>query len=219
MSEYPYPFFDEKGKVTCQLCGQAYLVISPMHLKKKHNGMTHPQYKEKFPEAPLANDEFTKRGVHGKNKDLFFKKDAPAQEEGIYIDPDLVVDEYDDLEPEIEELDVKELYEVVHRDLDPMQKAKAEILDFLRLYFANVKQDYRIKQYRSDGKLDLVSITDFCDPVQKIVFDCPDTFWHNVEAAPDLNRDLKLESYGWKILKFPSASPSKKLMEEILQSL
>jgi len=219
MSEYPYPFFDEKSKVTCQECGQAYMVISPMHLKKKHNGMTHGQYREKYPEAPLANDEFTKRGVQGKNKDMFFTPDTPAQEEGIYLDPSLVVDEYDDVEPEIEELNDLELFEVINKKLNPIEKTKAGILNFLRLYFANVKQDYMINQYRSDGKLDFVAITDYCDPVQKVVFDCPDTFWHNVDAALDLNRDQKLASYGWRILKFPTNTPSKELMEDILKSL
>ena len=54
-------------------------------------GNNYGQYREKFPDAPLANDEFTKRGVDGKNKDLFFKQDLPIKEEGIYIDPNLVV--------------------------------------------------------------------------------------------------------------------------------
>ncbi len=219
MSEYPYPFFDEKGKVTCQECGQAYMVISPMHLKKKHNGMTHGQYKEKYPEAPLANDEFTKRGVQGKNKDMFFTPDTPAQEEGIYLDPSLVVDEYDDVEPEIEELNDLELVEAIDKKLNPIEKTKAKILNFIRLYFVNVKQDYLIRQYRTDGKLDFITITDYCDPGHKVVFDCPNTFWHNVDAAPDMNRDQKLETYGWRIRKFLTNNPSKELMEDILKSL
>ena len=32
MSEYPFPFFNEEGKVNCQICGKSYLVIVPRHL-------------------------------------------------------------------------------------------------------------------------------------------------------------------------------------------
>ena len=58
MSEYPYPFFDEKGKVICQVCGKAYLVISPPHLKT-HN-LIYSDYTTRFPDAPLSNKEFVR---------------------------------------------------------------------------------------------------------------------------------------------------------------
>jgi len=214
MSEYKYPFFDDKGKVNCQLCGKSYLVISPKHLFS--HKMKYERYKEKFPDAPLANTEFAKRGLYGKNKELFYR---PEIEDDLKLDPNLIVD-FEDEEPEIEDLDIKEIYAKEEKSLNPIEKMKGNILDYLRLYSASVQQDYLIRQFRGgDNNLDFEFTTDFCDPVLKIVFDFPDTFWHNMDAAPDLNRDYKLESYGWRILKFKSNAPSDKDIEKVLNSL
>jgi hypothetical protein len=75
-----------------------------------------------------------------------------------------------------------------------MDAMKAKILDHLRLYFANIKKDYMISQFGSDNRLKFEFITDFCDPVLKVVIQFPDTFWHNMEAAIDLNKLSSLQS-------------------------
>ena len=215
MSEYKYPFFDDNGKVNCQECGKSYLVISPRHLTS--HKMKYARYKEKYPEAPLANTEFAKRGLYGKNKDLFF---SPGDmEEDLKIDPSLVVD-FEDEEPDVEDLDIEELYAKEIKPLNAIEAMKERIFEYLKLYSPTVQQDYLIHQYRpGDNILDFAFITDFCDPTLKIVFDFPDTFWHNKDATPDANRDSKLERYGWTILKFRSNAPSEKYIEKILNSL
>ena len=46
--------------VRCELCGREMGTISPTHLKHKHNGMTVPDYREMFPDAPIRSLEAAK---------------------------------------------------------------------------------------------------------------------------------------------------------------
>ena len=200
MSEYSYPFFDKKGKVVCQICGKAFLVISPKHLDK-HN-IVYADYTKRFPDAPLSTQEFKARGKFGKNK-LFENEEIGLEQ---------LVDEKD---PEIEELDIEKLIKP-QKAVTPMDAMKARILDHLRLYFANIRQDYMISQFGTDNRLKFEFITDYCDPILKVVVQFPDTFWHNMEAAIDLNKNVKLAKYGWKVVEVPSPNPSFKLIDRYL---
>jgi hypothetical protein len=200
MIEYPYQFFDENKKVICQICGKPFLVISPRHLEK-HN-IKYADYTKRFPDAPLSTQEFKARGKYGKTK-LFYDDE---------IGPEEIVEEK---EPEIEEINIKKL-SMEYSHLTPMDAMKARILDHLRMYFVNVKKDYLILQYGVDNRLKFEFITDFCDPILKIVIQFPDTFWHNVEAAIDLNKNIKLAQYGWKVIEIPSKSPSFELIDKYL---
>ncbi len=203
MQEYSYPMFDDSGKVICQICGKPFMVISPPHLKK-HN-VKYADYKNRFPKAPLSNEEFAARGRFGKNKDMFVTKDVMGEE--IIIDEDPAVEEFD-------------LQEALMTEIkDPITAAKHRILDQLRISFANVEMDYLIDQKDQISQIIQFSfITDFCDPVLKVVIDFPDTFWHNIEACPDANRDRKLMDYGWKIIKIGSNAPSfDKIAQKISQ--
>ena len=194
MSEYSYPSFDEKGKVICQVCGKSFLVISPRHLKK-HN-ITYEDYTKRFPQAPLSSEEFIARGKYGKNKDLFVSNEIG--------DEQLVEEE---VEPDIEELEIEKLIKT-NKKSTPMESMKAKIQDHLKMYFANIKMDYLIRQFGIDNRLKFEFITDYCDPVLKVVIQFPDTFWHNQEAAIDPNKNVKLEKYGWKIIEIPTTNPS-----------
>ena len=206
MSEYPYPLYDEKGKILCQICGKPFLVISPRHLKK-HN-VKHADYTSRFPDAPLSNQEFAARGKYGKNKDLFIHPENEVIGEDILVD-----------EPNVEELDDVEEFMRSEVKLDPITGMKARLIDHLKLYFANVKMDYLIRQFGSDKKLKYEFITDFCDPILKVVLQFPDTFWHNHDTIIDLNKTLKLEEYGWKIYKFYSKNPTFAQIDEVLKDL
>ena len=203
MSEYSHPFFDENRKVICQICGKSFLVISPRHLAK-HN-IKYADYTKRFPEAPLSTQEFKARGKYGKTK-MF---DDPE------IGPEQLVDEK---EPYVEELDIEKLV-ISHKASTPMEAMKARILDHLRLYFTNIKKDYLISQFGIDNRLKFEFITDFCDPVLKVVIQFPDTFWHNTESAVDLNKNIKLLKYGWKVIEIPTASPSFELMDRFLDEM
>jgi len=192
MREYSYPMFDDSGKVICQICGKPFMVISPPHLKK-HN-VKYADYKNRFPNAPLSNEEFAARGRFGKNKDMFVTKDVIGEE--ILID-----------DPYVEEFDIQEA--LLEEIKDPISAAKHRILDQLRITFANVQMDFMIDHKDPISQIIQFSfITDFCDPVLKVVIDFPDTFWHNHEMYVDANRDQKLTDVGWKVIKIPSNSPS-----------
>lgn len=203
MSEYSYPKFDKKGKVVCQICGKSFLVISPRHLDK-HN-IKYADYTKRYPNAPLSTQEFKARGKYGKNK-LFECEEIGAEQ---------LVDE---CEPEVEELDIEKLVKS-QKAVTPMEAMKAKILDHLKMYFANIRKDYLITQMGTDNRLKFEFITDFCDPILKVVIQFPDTFWHNVEAGIDLNKNLKLSQYGWKVIEIPTVSPSFELIDQYLDEM
>jgi len=198
MSEYSFPLYDEKGKVVCQVCGKSFITISPRHLKG-HN-ISYADYFKRFPNAPKSNEEFAARSKYGKDKTIF-----KEQEETPIIGDDILVEE----EPEIDELPIQKEVERLSKKASPMEASKNKIQDHLRLYFANVEKDFMIRHYdERDGRLQFEFITDFCDPVLKVVVQFPDTFWHNQEIAIDLNKNLKLQNSGWKVIEIPGVSPS-----------
>ena len=100
-----------------------------------------------------------------------------------------------------------------------MARSKNKILDHLRTYFTNVEKDYMINQYGVDKRLKFQYITDFCDPVLKIVIQFPKTFWHNEEQWVDSNKNYKLEEYGWKVIEFNSMGPTLKEIGDRIESL
>lgn len=203
VGDYPHHLFDEKGKVVCQICGKSFLIISPRHLKK-HN-ISHSDYKNRFPNAPLSTEEFRARGIYGRTK-LFPTDDEIGEEK--------IVDE-NPIEEDIEERILKKVAKKAYAS--PMESMKAKILDHLKMTYANIKQDYLIRQFGSDQRLKFEFITDYCDPVLKVVVQFPDTFWHNKEAAIDLNKNIKLQRYGWKIIEIPTRSPSFSLIDKNLK--
>lgn len=203
MGEHPYQLIDEKGKVICQICGKSYLVISPTHLAK-HN-LRYEEYTRRYPKAPLSTREFIARGKYGRNKDLFQQPEVSTEE---------LIDETED--PKVEELGLELLVKRT-KPLNPMEAMKARILDHLRLHYSNIRKDYLISQFGIDNRLKFEFITDFCDPVLKVIIQFPDTFWHNQEMAIDLNKNIKLMQYGWKVIEIPTASPSFELIEKYLK--
>ena len=187
----PYPVFNEKGKIVCQICGKAFQFISPRHLNK-HN-VTTEQYKKRFPNIPLTTKEFNAKSKYARYNDELFEVDETKRDEE---------------DPLIEEIDLREELQKTVRKLDPMQSMKKRILEHLRVYFANVEQDYMVRDYDMSGKMIFEFVTDFCDPVLRVAFQFPDTFWHNQELALDPNKKIKMERNGWKVIEIKSASPS-----------
>jgi len=203
MSEYNYEFFNEEGKVVCQMCGKAFLIISPRHLGT-HN-ITHSEYKLRFPNAPLSCEEFNAMGKYGKEKQIFVKDELKKLDESE-VDKDIPDH---DVNPTIdEEIDFKQLLETV-KSKDICDTSKDNILDYLRAFFTNIKKDYMIQEFPIDNSRMLFEfISDFADPVLKINIEFPNTFWHNRMIYDDPARDAKLEEYGWKIFKIKSKAPS-----------
>lgn len=210
MSEYPYPLYDEKGKVACQICGKSFLTISPQHLKM-HN-LSFADYFKRYPNAPKSGQEFAARSKYGKVKTIF--KDQEDKEPQSIIGEDIFVDE----EPEIDELPIQREVERLAKKANPMQSAKDRIRQHLMLYFTNIEQDYLVREFGvNDGQLKFEFITDFADPVLKVAFFFPDTFWHNRDYLIDLNKNLKLTERGWKVLEIKGKAPSIDDLDESLK--
>ena len=53
---------EDVGKVQCMVCGCMMKQIQYRHLKYSHNGMTMPEYKDKYPNAPLILDSAKNTG-------------------------------------------------------------------------------------------------------------------------------------------------------------
>jgi len=217
MSEYQYPMFNEQGKVICQICGKPYLVISPRHLQT-HN-IKYDEYKLRFPDAPLSSEEFNASSKYGKEKTMFVEKEMEKFEEEIDL-PDEEVEEIIVDEPDVEEeIDLHKLIEQEAEETDVMARSKTKILDHLRTYFTNIEKDYMIRQYGVDKRLKFEFITDFCDPILKIVIQFPKAFWHNQEMAVDPNKNYKMEQYGWKVIEFDKMDTSLKEISARVESL
>lgn len=213
MSEYTYELFSEEGKVVCQICGKAYLVISPRHLGT--HKLTYSEYKLRFPDAPLSCEEFNVRGKYGKEKHIFVEEELKKLDEPE-IDNDIPSH---DVEPTIdEEIDFEQVLEDA-KSKDPCDMSKDKILDYLRAFFTNIKKDYMIREFSMNGNMLFEFITDFADPILKINFEFPNSFWHNRMAYIDANRDLKLKECGWKIFKINTRSPSIKDIKNFIESL
>ena len=221
MSEYSHPLLNEEGKVICQICGKAYLIISPRHLGT--HKITFSEYKLRFPDAPISCEEFNAMGKYGKEKNIFVKDEL----EKIEKDDEVEIQEIDidipehDVEPVVaEEINFQEVADSAKPKVeDACSIAKDKILDHLRAFFTNIKKDYMIRILLLNGDLIFESITDFADPILKIDIEFPNTFWHNRMAHDDLNRNLKLKEYGWKVIKIESKAPSFKDISKAVNSL
>jgi len=203
--QYP-PFDVESGKVICQICGGKFLVISPRHLGK-HN-ITYSDYTTRYPDAPLSSKEFSAKTKYGKIKDIF----KPASYDDFIEIP---VDE----QPEIE--DDKDIEEMLKEKTysDPVKQSKAQVLDALRSYFSNVRPDYMIEEYgKMSGLLKYQFITDFTDPILKIVFQFPETFWHNNDRNIDPLKNEKLKEDGWKVVVIKNRCPTYKNIQDIVDT-
>jgi len=182
--------FDENGKVICQICGKSYEILSN-HLTK-HN-MSGIEYKEKYPGCPIASEKFRAKMKFSKS-DIFNNKKDVVEE--------IIVNE----EPEIEEFDEVKILEKSNSKLNVIDQTKEEILDLLLTYFPHVKKDFLITKLTHDKRIEYEFITDFCDPILKIVIDFPKVFWHNNDRYMNYNRDNMLEQDGWKVIKINSTS-------------
>ena len=204
----PYPPFDEEtGKIHCQICGNKYLVISPKHLVK-HN-ISHSDYTKRYPNAPLSSKEFNIKSKYGKVKDLFAPTESDELEEVMVTEEPNIEDDID-----IEKI----LKEKSHKD--PVKQSKAQVLDTLRSYFTNVRADYMIEEYGPmSGRMKYQFITDFTDPILRIVIQFPNTFWHNRDVHIDLSKHYKLEEDGWKVLVVKSRNPNRKDIQKVVDEM
>ena len=206
-----YPAFDKKtNKVICQICGKGFLVISPRHLGK-HN-ILYTDYTRRYPTAPLSSKEFSAKSKYGKVKDLF----APIKMKPEDELAEVIVHEQPTIEEDIA-ID-KMLKEKAHPD--PIRSLKAQVLDTLRMYLTNIRPDFLITEYGSrSGRLKYQFITDFADPILRVIVQFPNTFWHNRECNVDPMKNDKLESDGWRVLIVQSKSPSRQNIQDVVDQI
>ena len=208
-----YPPFDDNGNVLCQICGDAFQVISPRHLAK--HKIQYADYRKRYPDAPLSGDQFAVKSKYGKNSDLFVN-DSDINDD-VIGEGEIVLEE----DPDLEELDLEvALQKVVDECRDPVQVQKMRVLDHLRLHFANIEKDYLIREISEVSKKHLFEyITDFCDPVLKIVIQFPDTFWHNREMYHQALKYHKLQKRGWKVLEVKGPAPPPEDIDSVIDSM
>jgi len=201
--QYP-PFDEETGKVNCQICGKPFLVISPRHLGK-HN-ITHGDYTKRYPTAPLSSKEFSAKTKYGKLKDLF-KPTEPSEFEEVVVDEEPNIEDEVDIEAILKERSYN----------DPVKQSKAQVLDILKSFFSNVRADYTIEEYgKMSNRLKYQYITDFTDPILRVVIQFPNTFWHNNDVTIDPRKNEKLREDGWKVINIKNRAPNRKEIQKIV---
>lgn len=213
------------GKVKCELCQKEFKILTNTHMTKSHD-MTLKEYKEKFPGARLAGGEFGAAQKH-KSSLLFAPRDEskepdpeptidldPVLDEGVVVLDDAALDgefSFSDKEfPEVEELDVPgEVVNYVQNETIQKQSGhKYKIFAYLKRIYPTLVSDYLIEKFVQGRRQIYQYITDMAVPDQKIDFEFPNTFWHNVGGPVDVTRDKRLQEDGWTVIRFKARHPS-----------
>jgi hypothetical protein len=183
--ELKYPK-GRNNKTICQECGREFSLISPKHLKSKHNGMTMAEYKLKYPDCPVSSKAYKASRVTYIDSVLFQSDEALPRE---ILDKDV---------------EIANLIEGVKHtvlNLTGVSKNKADILMFLHDAYPYLEDNYSIeKRHFYDDSLIYKYITDMADPIKKVIFDFPDSFWHNEDPYPDPHKFGKLKDDGWIVI-------------------
>lgn len=209
----PYPEYDEQGKIICQICGKSFSIISPTHLRNKHK-ITIQEYQKRFPSLQLTSGAY--RTAQKLSKTPIFKK----QEDGhMEEQPDV-------LRQLLKEVIVSEKppadVEVEYKEEKPkkpniVMDNKNRIFEELKEHLDNVEKDYKIQSHRHGGSSAYEFITDFCDPIARVIIDCPNTFWHNRDYYIDPQKFSKLLQDGWTIMVLESNNPTKEHINKLFE--
>lgn len=222
-------FYDSKGKIICQECKKSFDVILPTHLKKFHS-MTMNEYKEKYPNIPLASQSFGSKQKY-KNTVKAMKEDSLKQElenQEIEIE-EFNIDKIPTINAEVTKKtnsfvddliqfgNSLEIEEAKLKFDDPrIHKTKLVILNFLSQYFYDLKNSFFIEKINLSGISEYRLVTDMCSEMHKIDFEFPDVFWHNYDL-PKTTRDQLLQKDGWKIIEFKGNNLSLEHIKKVLQ--
>lgn len=197
--ELKYPK-GRNNKTICQECGQEFSLISPKHLKQKHNGMTIAEYKLKYPGCPISSKAF-KASTSTYRDSILFQSDEELPRKVLESDE------------EIENLINGARHTILN--LKGVSKNKADILTFLHDGYPYLEDNYSIeKRHFHDNVLLYKYITDMADPIKKVIFDFPDSFWHNEDPYPDPQKFDKLKKDGWIIIIVDKHYPT---VQDVLQ--
>ncbi len=195
-------FFNDQGKVLCQVCMKPFHVIAATHLKK--HDMTIETYRNTYPDAPLASKMFSAKAKY-KESELFGK-----QEDKLKIDVPGKSKEPSakKVRQMVKQIETPEKEPEPKVDLPPILKNKVDIKAFLKKAYSRMTENYFIEKQNLTGYLEYAYITDLVDLASKTIFDFPNTFWHNRDARQDNMRNKKLEQDGWTIITITEQYPT-----------
>lgn len=208
MAEYQYPEFDKEGKIICQICGKSFSMVTPSHLQRKHN-MSLEEYRNKFPDISLTSNQFNKSRKY-ETSDLFTPSDEPVIESEIN-------DTEPDEDPIFEDLENQIPVNTKTKKPDKITLNRLRVLRDLQKFYKHVQQNYIIQKFAKSGKLEYEFVTDYADPLLKIIVNFPRVFWHNKDIYQDPNKNNKLMKDGWKIFEIYSPSASTKDINEAMK--
>jgi hypothetical protein len=218
MTEYKYPEYNEQGKIICQLCGKPFSMVTPSHLQRKHNA-TIDEYRNKFPDIALTSKQFNTSRKY-ETSDMFSPKksaietpidiDEPAIETPINI-------EEPDADPIFEDLEKQTPVNPKIEKPDNISLNRLRILNDIQKYYKHTQQNYLIQNVSKNGRLEYEFITDYADPVLKVIVNFPKTFWHNNDSYQDPNKNIKLMQDGWKIIEIHSNAASTKDIDKAMK--
>jgi hypothetical protein len=187
---YKYPL-QNGGKVICQECGKSFGRIVPSHLAI--HGMTYSEYFFKYPDSPKNPEAYVSATSKFNDSVLFKDTQGNARDRG---------DEPQDFDMSKVKKIEEEVIEKSVINFKGVNKHKVEILRFLHKQFNNLENNYVISKKDIQDRIVYEYITDMADPVSKIIFDFPNTFWHNIDSYIDPNKNYKLEKDNWEIITF-----------------
>ncbi len=197
-------FYNENGKVICQECKKPFSIISPTHLKNSHN-LTIEEYRKKYNDPPLSSDGFkAKQRFKGS---VVFKDNVGKSEEELFSElapkPEVLMNIQNDTQ--LEEL--KKDQEGKSLQVLIPNGSKREIYSYLLTIFPNLKSNFQIDIKTPGGYTTYSTISDLCDPVDKVDFEFTKEGWHNENrAVNNVVRDKNLTQNGWKVYRFDHAS-------------
>ncbi len=233
MNEYPYPLNTKTGDVICQICGKSFKIISITHLKKIHN-IEISTYKQRFPKAPIVSESTRARMKYSIKKSYEERSITKPKKESNLItdnieDNSLVIQNYDIISDDTDSIvknnnnldlnfqNVNFPVKSNKSNNDKISLIKQKILDKLFYLFSNkVKENFIIRKKTPSGHLIYEYITDFADPLLKVIINFPDAFWHNEDIYTDSLKYFNLKSDGWKIIDI---FKNENLKDKILISL
>lgn len=194
-------FYDENGKVICQICQKSFHFITTRHLNL-HN-ITLDEYKEKY-NAPIFRKDFYTEGMKRGRKNI---SDNNKQEVEIILNKPVVEEliEFQDSET-IKNLSTNKVQKVKNH-LDPMED-KNDIIDFLKTLYKSIEVNTFITKYDKNGSIVYSYMTDIIDRKSKTIFNFPNSFWHNVQVGISTHvKKRMLESDGWKFIEITATMP------------
>ena len=212
-------------RIKCEVCGKFCGKITIQHLKM-HGMSSMDDYRRLYPDAPLVSKTTILKNQVTKTKGSVFSKSEKVIKEVVIKPPPnriipkrrtkLEMEEFKELEKirlekHRQEVHIAKLpknmipvFEPID-DSDPIIRpltSKNEVYEILSSLFRNLVKDFVIRKIYIGNEVEYEEITDFCIPSHKIIFDFPDTMWHNKNTVPDYIRNDKLKADGWRIIEF-----------------